>query len=105
MAWWSATCICGTDCKTSDYSKSHARLRDVKTVTLALVHPHTSSGPHSAAVSTEPNSTDAESSTPSPHPYSAIAAVALIILVVCGMVYFRIRPFHRVRYLLRSRSQ
>ncbi|CDR94842.1 hypothetical protein BBBOND_0111400 [Babesia bigemina] len=31
-----------------------------------------------------------------------IAAVALIIVVICVMIYFRIRPFHRVRYLLRS---
>ncbi|CDR97183.1 hypothetical protein BBBOND_0310860 [Babesia bigemina] len=31
-----------------------------------------------------------------------IAAVALIILVICVMIYFRVRPFHRVRYLLRS---
>ncbi|CDR71906.1 hypothetical protein, conserved [Babesia bigemina] len=31
-----------------------------------------------------------------------IVPVALIILVICVMVYFRVRPFHRVRYLLRS---
>ncbi|CDR71366.1 hypothetical protein, conserved [Babesia bigemina] len=28
-----------------------------------------------------------------------IAAVALVIIVVCVMIYFRIRPFHRVRDL------
>ncbi|CDR71933.1 hypothetical protein, conserved [Babesia bigemina] len=31
-----------------------------------------------------------------------IVPVALIILVICVMIYFRIWPFHRVRYLLRS---
>ncbi|CDR97433.1 hypothetical protein BBBOND_0313350 [Babesia bigemina] len=37
----------------------------------------------------------------SPIPY-IIVPVALIIVVICVMIYFRIRPFHRVRYLLRS---
>ncbi|CDR71678.1 hypothetical protein, conserved [Babesia bigemina] len=37
----------------------------------------------------------------SPAPY-IIVPVALIIVVICVMIYFRIRPFHRVRYLLRS---
>ncbi|CDR97065.1 hypothetical protein BBBOND_0309680 [Babesia bigemina] len=47
--------------------------------------------------STSPS--DSQSSSPAPY---IIAAVALIIVVICAMVYFRIRPFHRVRYLLRS---
>ncbi|CDR71839.1 hypothetical protein, conserved [Babesia bigemina] len=49
-------------------------------------------------VSTQESATDTNSS---PAPY-IIVPVALIIVVICVMVYFRIRPFHRVRYLLRS---
>ncbi|CDR96659.1 hypothetical protein BBBOND_0305620 [Babesia bigemina] len=55
-----------------------------------------------ASASRAKQQTGSSSTTAStPIPY-IIASVALIILVICVMSYFRIRPFHRVLYLLRS---
>ncbi|CDR97910.1 hypothetical protein BBBOND_0403980 [Babesia bigemina] len=56
--------------------------------------------PHTAS---QQQLTDDSTSSPAILPIIIAAVpVALIIVVICVMVYFRIRPFHRVRYLLRS---
>ncbi|CDR94955.1 hypothetical protein BBBOND_0201120 [Babesia bigemina] len=101
--------------KIAEVDSPAAILRDVQSVTEADVNvtvvtidaimlvlllrsvnsippPHTSGQQPSAVTSDSPSS---------PAPY-IIVPVALIIVVICVMIYFRIRPFHRVRYLLRS---
>ncbi|CDR94601.1 hypothetical protein BBBOND_0108990 [Babesia bigemina] len=60
--------------------------------------------PSVAARSSNPDSKGDDLSTAYPSVIIPviIAPVALIVLVICVMSYFRVRPFHRVRYLLRG---
>ncbi|CDR97342.1 hypothetical protein BBBOND_0312450 [Babesia bigemina] len=44
--------------------------------------------------SAEDRSTNPSNTSSSPAPY-IIVPVALVIVVICVMIYFRIRPFHR----------
>ncbi|CDR96600.1 hypothetical protein BBBOND_0305030 [Babesia bigemina] len=94
-------CYCGLK-KGSTASSSQRSLSQQHSLTYSSAA--SASGPVASSREEHPTlspqlSTGATAATPVPY---IIAPVALIIVVVCVMIYFRIRPFHRVRYLLRS---